>query len=484
MPPTGTPLPPAPSSLFSGGGTAEPPPPHSTPFSLSQARIISSAKQELYRKKSSWARTFKMGKAEAPVANRVPSERLPLLSQPSSSGAYLSQEEVVQQARGPPWKGLRIALLCLVAALFVCMLATALALLLMMPQPGLPLSWWQKATFYHLPSASFPDSNGDGHGDLEGVSHLLGRLVELPAQALVLGSVLEGSGTNLTRVRSVHGSLEQLWLLLAEGHRHGIRILLELPTWAEEPDLVPEDNRTGSHLKRALQFWHAQGVDGFLVNKDPPWRLNAVLNAWGELERQSRMDPAEERVLMVWDKSGTCSLSCRVTSRVILTCHLPASEKDLTAGALTQRLEVALEHPGGPWPGWTGGSRGGWLPCPRGSSLCSPRWLGGSGRVQKWRRHLGFCCSAFLGHPSCKEGWDPPFHWTTAGSRAPTGTPLPPSTAPFCLSTQVPLLCRVLPSPLCPSPTTPVMFLLSSARASALAFWRSSTWTLSPAAST
>ncbi|XP_077174732.1 4F2 cell-surface antigen heavy chain-like isoform X3 [Paroedura picta] len=294
-----------------------------------------------------------MGKAEAPVANRVPSERLPLLSQPSSSGAYLSQEEVVQQARGPPWKGLRIALLCLVAALFVCMLATALALLLMMPQPGLPLSWWQKATFYHLPSASFPDSNGDGHGDLEGVSHLLGRLVELPAQALVLGSVLEGSGTNLTRVRSVHGSLEQLWLLLAEGHRHGIRILLELPTWAEEPDLVPEDNRTGSHLKRALQFWHAQGVDGFLVNKDPPWRLNAVLNAWGELERQSRMDPAEERVLMVWDKSGTCSLSCRVTSRVILTCHLPASEKDLTAGALTQRLEVALEHPGGPWPGWT-----------------------------------------------------------------------------------------------------------------------------------
>ncbi|XP_060114320.1 4F2 cell-surface antigen heavy chain-like [Heteronotia binoei] len=295
-----------------------------------------------------------MGKAEAAVACQVPSERLPLLSQPApSSAAYLSQEEVVQQARAAPWQGLRTALLCLVAALFVCMLATALALLLTMHRPAPLLSWWQKTSFYRLPPASFPDSDGDGHGDLEGVRHLLDQLVELPAQALVLGGVLKGDGANLSSVLSTHGSLEQLQLLVADGHHSGIRILLELPTWAEEPDLAAERNETGSQLKGALQFWQAQGVSGFLVAKDPAWWLDAVLKAWSELERQRGTDRGEERVLMVWDQSETCNISCRVPSRVILTCNLPRSERDLKASALTQRVEAALKYPGGPWPGWT-----------------------------------------------------------------------------------------------------------------------------------
>ncbi|KAL8211986.1 UNVERIFIED_CONTAM: hypothetical protein K2H54_032686 [Gekko kuhli] len=217
-----------------------------------------------------------MGKAEATIAYQVPGEQLPLLSPPPPSAPYLSQEEVVQQARAAPWKGLRTALLCLVAALFACMLATALTLLLKMHRPAPPLSWWQKAAFYHLPSTSFPDSNGDGHGDLEGVRRLLDRLVELPVQALVLGPVLEGDGANLSSVCSSHGSLEKLQALVADGHKKGIRILLELPTWAETLDLVTEGNRTGLHLKRALQFWQAQGVNGFLVAKDPLWRLDAV----------------------------------------------------------------------------------------------------------------------------------------------------------------------------------------------------------------
>ncbi|KAL8219966.1 UNVERIFIED_CONTAM: hypothetical protein K2H54_037078 [Gekko kuhli] len=294
-----------------------------------------------------------MGKAEATIAYQVPGEQLPLLSPPPPSAPYLSQEEVVQQARAAPWKGLRTALLCLVAALFACMLATALALLLKMHRPAPPLSWWQKAAFYHLPSTSFPDSNGDRHGDLEGVRRLLDRLVELPVQALVLGPVLEGDGANLSSVCSSHGSLEKLQALVADGHKKGIRVLLELPTWAETLDLVTEGNRTGLHLKRALQFWQTQGVNGFLVAKDPLWRLDAVLDAWSELESHRGMDQGEERVLMVWDQSGTCNISRHAPSTVILACNLPGRESHLTAGVLAQRIAAALEHPGGAWPGWT-----------------------------------------------------------------------------------------------------------------------------------
>ncbi|XP_054855928.1 4F2 cell-surface antigen heavy chain-like [Eublepharis macularius] len=294
-----------------------------------------------------------MGKAEAMDACQVPSERLPLLCQAAPSPTYLSQEEVVQQASAAPWQGLRQVLLCLLGALFACMLATALLLLVTMPRPPPPLAWWQKASFYHLPPTAFPDSNGDGHGDLRGVRPLLDRLLELPVQALVLGSILEGDSANLSRICSAHGSLEQLRALVNDGHKQGIRILLELPTWAEGPDMDAEDNRTEQHLKRALQFWQAQGVNGFLVAKDPAWRLDAVLNSWSDLGRQSGMNQGEERVLMVWDQSETCNISRRVPSRVILTCNLPGPERNLTAGALTQQVEAALQYPRGPWPGWT-----------------------------------------------------------------------------------------------------------------------------------
>lgn len=118
-----------------------------------------------------------MGKVEDMVIlTRAPSERLPLLGQAApSSPTYLSQEEVVQQASAAPWPGLRRALVCLLVALYASLLSMAVLLLLTMPRPPPPLAWWQKASFYHLPPASFPDSNGDANGDLTGESRKMGR---------------------------------------------------------------------------------------------------------------------------------------------------------------------------------------------------------------------------------------------------------------------------------------------------------------------
>lgn len=107
-----------------------------------------------------------MGKVEDTVISQMPSERLPLLCQAAPSATCLSQEEVVQQAGTAPWQGLRKTLLCLVGALFSCLLTTAVLLLVTMPRPT--IAWWQKSTYYHLPPISFSDSNHDGHGDLEG----------------------------------------------------------------------------------------------------------------------------------------------------------------------------------------------------------------------------------------------------------------------------------------------------------------------------
>lgn len=198
-----------------------------------------------------------MGEVSEMVISPVPSERLPLLCQAAPRTTYLSQEEVVHQASAAPWLGLRRALLCLLGGLFASMLAAAAVLLVTMPRLQLPLAWWQKSSFYHLPATYFPDSNSDGHGDLEGkreetrpspcalpqmltkegptessscwlslpspgVRQQLGQLQVLPIQALVLGPILEADGANLTRLCPAYGSLEQLRGLVDEGHEKGM----------------------------------------------------------------------------------------------------------------------------------------------------------------------------------------------------------------------------------------------------------------------
>lgn len=188
-----------------------------------------------------------MGKVED-GARLVPSERLPLLAQAAPSATYLSQQEVAEQGSAAPWPGLRKALISLLGGLFACLLLLAVALLLSLPRPGPPLGWWQKAAFYHLPPSSFPDSDGDGWGDLAGkdreerllgklvqsswcpsvppslhagVRQQLDRLVALPIQALVLGPVLEGRGANLSQIVPAHGSLAQLQALAKDGRKRG-----------------------------------------------------------------------------------------------------------------------------------------------------------------------------------------------------------------------------------------------------------------------
>ncbi|XP_070620697.1 amino acid transporter heavy chain SLC3A2-like [Erythrolamprus reginae] len=329
-----------------------------------------------------------MGKLEDSATLR-PSEHLPLLAKAAPSASYLSQQEVAEQGSAAPWPGLRKALVSLLGGLFACMLLLAVALLLSLPRPHPPLGWWQKATFYHLPLSSFPDSDGDGWGDLAGVREQLDQLAMLPIQALVLGPILEGGGANLTQIDPAHGSLAQLQALVTEGRKRGIRILLELPPWGEEGDASAESNHTAQLLQETLQFWQSKGVRGFLVAKEPAWCLLTVLKAWGALDgrRQSEPQDEEERALIVWDRSEACGASAGMPSRVILTCYLPGTQRNLSAQALLQLAHGPLHLPGSPWPSWA-----------------VPRGAGGS-----WGEVLGVLLFTLPGVPLLQGGPRSPF---------------------------------------------------------------------------
>ena len=79
-----------------------------------------------------------------------------------------------------------------------------------------PASWWQRGVIYQIYPRSFQDSNGDGIGDLNGITSRLDHMLELGIEAVWLSpiftspmaddSLFNGSGTNAQRLALTNDS--------------------------------------------------------------------------------------------------------------------------------------------------------------------------------------------------------------------------------------------------------------------------------------
>ncbi len=108
--------------------------------------------------------------------------------------------------------------------------------------PGAPTAsrapgWFRTAVFYEIPVRSFYDSNGDGVGDLPGVTAKLDHLADLGVGAIWLlpfyRSPWKDEGYDISDHFSVDpslGTLDDLDRLVAEAHARGIRVLGDLVT--------------------------------------------------------------------------------------------------------------------------------------------------------------------------------------------------------------------------------------------------------------
>jgi alpha-glucosidase len=95
--------------------------------------------------------------------------------------------------------------------------------------------WWANAIFYQVYPRSFADSNGDGVGDLDGVTAHLDHLSWLGVDAIwlnpVMVSPMADHGYDVADPRDVDplfGGLPALERLIAEAHARGIRITMDL----------------------------------------------------------------------------------------------------------------------------------------------------------------------------------------------------------------------------------------------------------------
>jgi glycosidase len=55
--------------------------------------------------------------------------------------------------------------------------------------------WWKRAVIYQIYPASFRDSNGDGFGDLNGITEKLDYLTDLGVDAIWLSPIYPPRGT-------------------------------------------------------------------------------------------------------------------------------------------------------------------------------------------------------------------------------------------------------------------------------------------------
>ena len=124
--------------------------------------------------------------------------------------------------------------------------------------------WWQTAVIYQIYPRSFADGDGDGVGDLPGITARLDYVAGLGVDAVWLSPVFRSPmadfGYDVADYRDVDplfGSLGDLDRLVAEAHARGLRVILDFVpnhTSDEHPWFV-ESRSSRDNPKRDWYVW-------------------------------------------------------------------------------------------------------------------------------------------------------------------------------------------------------------------------------------
>jgi alpha-glucosidase len=106
------------------------------------------------------------------------------------------------------------------------------------PQPAPPVPpaqpWWRGASIYQIYPRSFQDSNGDGVGDLAGITRRLGYVADLGVEAIWISpffaSPMKDFGYDISdycAVDASFGTLADFDELVARAHELGLKVLID-----------------------------------------------------------------------------------------------------------------------------------------------------------------------------------------------------------------------------------------------------------------
>jgi alpha-glucosidase len=148
------------------------------------------------------------------------------------------------------------------------------------------MKWWQTGVVYQIYPRSFADANGDGIGDLAGITARLEYLQWLGVEAIWLSpcypSPMKDFGYDVSDYVDIHpdfGTLADFDKLLEEAKALGIRVLLDfVPNHtSDQHDWFKESRSSRNNPKRDWYVWRDAKPDGSLPNN---WKSMFGGPAW------------------------------------------------------------------------------------------------------------------------------------------------------------------------------------------------------------
>lgn len=147
-------------------------------------------------------------------------------------------------------------------------------------------TWWKNGIVYQIYPRSFQDSNGDGVGDLRGISSRLDYLVDLGVDAVwispIYPSPMADFGYDVADYCGIHplfGTLADFDHLIAEVHRRGLKLILDfVPNHSSDQHPWFRESRSSrTDPKRDWYIWRDARPDGSPPNN---WVSNFGGSAW------------------------------------------------------------------------------------------------------------------------------------------------------------------------------------------------------------
>lgn len=139
--------------------------------------------------------------------------------------------------------------------------------------------WWEKGIIYQIYPRSYQDSNDDGIGDLPGIIQRLDYVADLNVDAIWLSPIypspMHDFGYDVADYTNIHpmfGTMDDFDRLLAETHRRGLKLILDLVpnhTSDEHPWFI-ESRSSRENPKRDWYIWKDPAPGSTPDNPLPP----------------------------------------------------------------------------------------------------------------------------------------------------------------------------------------------------------------------
>lgn len=146
--------------------------------------------------------------------------------------------------------------------------------------------WWKKSTVYQVYPQSFKDSNGDGIGDLPGITEKMSYLQQLGINAIWLNPIYQSplvdNGYDISdyyKINPIYGTMDDFKTMLEAAHEHGIKLIMDLVVnhTSDQHHWFKESKKSRDNPFSDYYIWRDPKPDGSAPNN---WGASFGGSAW------------------------------------------------------------------------------------------------------------------------------------------------------------------------------------------------------------